>query len=205
VPTPEAIIESLVIVDRQVERLTSLLENVLDLTRLRLGRLPLAADTFDLATLVEEIGTAQRDALAQHGGSLRIDRHGPTTGTWDRARLAQVVTNLLTNAVKHGGGAVEVTLAGANGTVTIVVRDHGPGIPAGAEERIFHRFEHAGAPDDDRRTSGGGLGLGLYIAREIVEAHGGRLTVERPADGGAAFKIELPSGPDVVPASAPRS
>ncbi|HTA19828.1 MAG TPA: ATP-binding protein, partial [Polyangia bacterium] len=105
---------------------------------------------------------------------------------------------------KHGGGVVEVSLVGAGGTVTVVVRDHGPGIPAGAEERIFHRFEHADAADDDRRTSGG-LGLGLYIAREIVEAHRGRLTVERPTDGGAAFKIELPSGPDVVPAAAPRS
>ena len=205
VPTPEALIDGLVIVDRQVERLTALLENVLDLTRLRLGRLPLAAEPFDLAALIDEIATAQRDSLAQHGGSLRIDRHGPTTGTWDRARLAQVVMNLLTNAVKHGGGVVELSLAGATGTVTIVVRDHGPGIPVGAEERIFHRFEHAGAPDDDPRTSGSGLGLGLYIAREIVEAHRGRLTVERPADGGAAFKIELPAGPDVMPPAAPRS
>jgi signal transduction histidine kinase len=204
VPTTEAVIDGLVIIDRQVERLTALLENVLDLTRLRLGRLPLAAETFDLAVLVDEIAPAQRDALAQQGGSLRIDRHGPTTGTWDRGRLAQVVTNLLTNAAKHGGGVVEVSLVGAGGTVTVVVRDHGPGIPAGAEERIFHRFEHADAADDDRRTSGG-LGLGLYIAREIVEAHRGRLTVERPTDGGAAFKIELPSGPDVVPAAAPRS
>jgi signal transduction histidine kinase len=206
VPTTEAVIDGLVIIDRQVERLTALLENVLDLTRLRLGRLPLAAETFDLATLVDEIASAQRDAISQHGGSLRIDRHGPTTGTWDRARLAQVVTNLLANAVKHGGGSVEISLAGENGTVTIVVRDHGPGIPTGAEERIFRRFEHADAADDDRRTSSGsGLGLGLYIAREIVEAHRGRLSVERPIDGGAAFKIELPSGPDVVPPVAPRS
>ena len=205
VPTTEAIVEGLVIVDRQVERLTALLENVLDLTRLRLGRLPLASATFDLAALVDELAAAQRDALAQSGGSLRVERRGPTTGTWDRARLAQVVTNLLTNALKHGGGDIEISLTGADGTVTLVVRDHGPGIPGGAEERIFHRFEHAGAPDDDRRTSGGGLGLGLYIAREIVEAHQGRLTVERPPGGGAAFRIELPCGPDVVPAPAPRS
>ncbi|HEX4403976.1 MAG TPA: MASE1 domain-containing protein, partial [Polyangia bacterium] len=97
VPATEAIVEGLVVIDRQVERLTALLENVLDLTRLRLGRLPLATESFDLAALVDEIAAAQRDTLAQHGASLRLDRHGPTTGTWDRARLAQVVTNLLTN------------------------------------------------------------------------------------------------------------
>jgi signal transduction histidine kinase len=198
-PSPEAIVEALVIVDRQVERLTALLDNVLDLTRLRLGRLRLAPEAMDLGALVEEVATSLRDSLAQTGGSLRIERRGPTIGLWDRARLGQVVTNLLANATKHGGGAIEVTVAGAADAVTVVVRDHGPGIAAGAEQRIFDRFEQTTPPRDDGGrgdTAAGGLGLGLYISREIVEAHQGRISIERPADGGVAFKIELPIKPD---------
>ena len=188
---PEKILEALEIVDRQTERLSALLENVLDLTRLRLERLPLAPEPVDLGALVEELGATLREPLTQAGCTLRIDRHGSVTGTWDRARLTQVLTNLIVNAMKHGGsGPIDLALVGAHEKVTIVVRDHGPGIPAGDEERIFQRFEHAA-----RRAEVHGLGLGLYISREIVQAHGGTLTVESPRGGGAAFRVELPVHP----------
>jgi signal transduction histidine kinase len=185
--SPEMIREALEVIDRQVERLTALLENVLDLTRLRLSRLPLAPEAVDLGALVDEIAASLRDQLAQAGCTLRLDRTGPVTGTWDRARLAQVLTNLLVNAMKHGGsGPIDVALMGKDREVTIVVRDHGPGVPKEDAERVFRRFERAGAQ---------GLGLGLYISREIVQAHGGELRVESPNGGGAAFRIELPTEP----------
>jgi signal transduction histidine kinase len=189
--TNHDIIEALLVVDRQAARLTALLENVLDMTRLRLGRLPLRFEDVDAAALVDEVTTSLREALAQGGCSVTIERKGATVGEWDRARLGQVVTNLLTNAIKHGGpSAIEISVSGENDLVTIVVRDHGPGVPARERERIFGRFEHVdgGAPHS-------GLGLGLYVAREIVEAHGGRLSVNSPPGGGAAFEIDLPKRP----------
>jgi signal transduction histidine kinase len=185
---PERVVEALEVVDRQVGRLTSLLENVLDLTRLRLERLPLSLADLDLSTLVDEIASTLREPLAQAQCTLRIDRRGTVTGTWDRARLTQVLNNLLVNAMRHGGpGPIDLALMGDDDKVAVVVRDHGPGIPAGDADRVFRRFEHAA-----RQAEAHGLGLGLYISREIIQAHGGKLTVESPSGGGAAFRIELP-------------
>jgi len=195
--TTDQLVEGLSVADRQAARLTALLENVLDLTRLERGPLPLRPEEVDAATIVEEAGATLRESFAHVGCTLAVERRGPTVGTWDRARLAQVVTNLLSNAVKHGGaGPIEVSVAGTSERTTIVVRDHGPGVPVEQRERIFARFQRAEAPA--ARTAGQpagvhGLGLGLYIAREIVEAHGGRLTVGSPPDGGAAFEVELPT------------
>jgi signal transduction histidine kinase len=193
---PEMIQEALVVVDRQVERLTSLLENVLDLTRLRTGRLPLAPEDVDLAVVVDEVAISMRDAMAQAGCSLLVERRGSTRGFWDRGRIGQVVTNLLVNAMQHGGGGpIEVTVEGTHDVTTVVVRDHGPGVSQSDRERIFGRFEHTAAPPD-ARAPGLGLGLGLYIAREIVEAHRGTIGVDSSPRGGAAFRFELPLRPD---------
>ena len=188
---PETIVEALQVVDRQSARLAGLLENVLDMTRLRLGRLPLQPEEVDAASLLDEVAATFREPLAQAGCTLHIEKRGTPVGHWDRARLGQVLTNLLANAMKHGGqGTIEVSLEGGPTRTSIIVRDHGPGVPERERERIFGRFEYA-----DARTTGSGLGLGLYVAREIVEAHGGRLTVDSPPGGGAAFEIQLPARP----------
>jgi signal transduction histidine kinase len=193
--TNATLTEALLVVERQSARLTALLENVLDMTRVRLGRLSLRPEEVDAGTLVDEIAASLRDTIAQSGCSLQIEKRGAAVGLWDRARLVQVVTNLLTNAVKHGGpGAIEVSVTGGAGRATIIVRDHGPGVPPQERERIFGRFEYAETRGDD---TGRGLGLGLYVAREIVEAHGGRLTVKSPPGGGAAFEVELPARPPI--------
>jgi signal transduction histidine kinase len=192
----EKVGEGLEMVERQVERLSALLENVLDLTRLQRKGLALAPEKVDLGTLVDELAATMREPMAQAGCTLRVARRGSgtLTGTWDRARLGQVMTNLLANAMKYGGsGAIDVDLEGAADKVAIIVRDHGPGVPKGAEERVFRSFEH-GPEDGPTKTRVQGLGLGLYISREIVEAHGGTLRLESPSDGGAAFRIELPLG-----------
>jgi signal transduction histidine kinase len=187
----ETIVEALQIIDRQSARLARLLENVLDTTRLELGRLPLHPEDVDASAVFDEVAATLREPLARAGCTLSVEKRGMPKGHWDRARLGQVLTNLLSNAAKHGGsGPIEVSLDGGPTRTTIVVRDHGPGVPPAERERIFERFEHAetGKPDS-------GLGLGLYVAREIVEAHGGRLTVDNPPDGGAAFEIDLPARP----------
>lgn len=194
-PMPrERVVEALEVIDRQVGRLTRLLEDVLDVTRLRLGRLQLSPKEMDLGALVDEIAETQREPLSQSGCTLEVDRKGPLVGRWDRDRLSQVVTNLLSNAVKHGGaGVVQLSLEGRPPNVRLIVRDHGPGVPEGDRERIFARFER-GVPEAAASTRG--VGLGLYIAREIVTAHGGRISVFEPPGGGAAFEITLPT---VVP------
>jgi signal transduction histidine kinase len=195
----DSIIESLKVVERQSSRLSRLLENVLDTTRIELGRLPLHPEDVDAAAVFDEVAATLREPLARAGCTLTVEKRGTPTGHWDRARLGQVLTNLLSNAAKHGGrGPIEVSLEGDPTRTTIVVRDHGPGVAPEVRKRIFDRFEHAQTAGPDS-----GLGLGLFVAREIVEAHGGRLTVDNPPGGGAAFEVDLPAHPPGDEARAP--
>jgi signal transduction histidine kinase len=125
---------------------------------------------------------------------VRLD--GPLTGRWDRLRLEQVVTNLLSNALKYGPGKpIQVRLEAAGELARLTVRDEGIGIEPECLSRIFEKFERA--------VSGrhyGGLGLGLYITRQIVSALGGRVAVESRPQQGAVFTVELPlRGPGTSP------
>ena len=118
----------------------------------------------------------------------------PVTAVVDANRLEQVVVNLLSNAVKYGrpGTPIEVEVGWASdrSAALIAVRDHGPGVPESARARIFDRFYQIHRDDEHH----GGLGLGLYISRQIVELHGGNIRVESPAGGGARFVVTLPRG-----------
>jgi two-component system OmpR family sensor kinase/two-component system sensor histidine kinase BaeS len=119
----------------------------------------------------------------------------------DGDRLAQVFTNLLDNALKHtpGAGRVTVRAAAAGGEVTVSVADTGPGIPLADQARVFERFYQV----DKARASGTGVGLGLAISKEIVEAHGGRLGVESQPGTGAVFTVRLPAGAGGPPPPGP--
>jgi len=114
------------------------------------------------------------------------------TGSWDPLRMEQIITNLLSNALKYGAGKpVDVVVQRDGGTARVLVRDRGIGIDPDARERIFGRFERAVSS-----RHYGGLGLGLFLARRIVEAHGGRIAVDSAPGEGATFAIELPiAGP----------
>ena len=123
------------------------------------------------------------------GSSSEIN--GPTVGWWDRGRLDQVVTNLLGNAVKYGGGApITVSVSsGSSGHVRLIVRDEGPGIPLEHQERIFGQFERA--TDSENLP---GMGLGLWLVRRILTAHGGAISVDSVPEQGATFCVFLPVG-----------
>lgn len=174
--------------ERQVGRLARLIDQLLDISRMNAGQFSVDAEELDLVELVQEVSGRLRDTAGKAGCELVLKASGPVVGHWDRLRLEQVVTNLVTNAVKFGAGKpIEISIGGDATAAQFAVRDHGIGVSAEAKERIFQRFEQA-APAREY----GGLGLGLYIVQRIVAAHGGAVELESAPDEGALFKVTLP-------------
>jgi PAS domain S-box-containing protein len=173
---------------RSGERLAELVEMLLDVTRLSTGQIALDCRPFRLREAVEEVIERFREPAAQVRSSIALESDGDLDGCWDRLRVEQVVTNLLANALKYGAGApVEVVLTPDGPEVILEVRDRGPGVPEARLPRIFERFERA-----ERVPHYGGFGLGLYLTREIAEAHGGSVSAANRPDGGACFTVRLP-------------
>jgi signal transduction histidine kinase len=188
---PERIGKALQIFNRQLARLGHLVDELLDVTRMNAGRLTLERAPVDLADLSREVVERMRRQLADARCRVELDLDEPVVGRWDRSRLEQVLFNLLSNAMKYGAGAlVQVGVRRQADRARLVVRDHGIGIAPADQPRIFDRFERAVSV-----RSFGGLGLGLYIVRRIVAAHGGSVRVESDLGAGAAFIVELPLSP----------
>jgi signal transduction histidine kinase len=173
---------------RSARRIARLVDELLDVTRLSVGRLSLEREPADLAEAVREVVARNAEPAAQAGSPLRLEAPAPVPGAWDPGRIEQVVEALLANAIKYGRGRpIELRVAAEDGVARITVRDHGIGVAAEDHARIFDRFERAASA-----RHYGGLGLGLWIVRQVVEAHGGRIRVDsRPGDG-ATFVVELP-------------
>ncbi|HYO51979.1 sensor histidine kinase [Archangium sp.] len=181
------------VIGRQVGRLESLVASLLDVGRLSAGRLELELGEMDLSALTREVLERLADVFEQAGCEVHLEAGAPVQGVWDAQRLDQVLVNLLTNAAKYGAGRpVHVRVEEAAGGATLTVRDEGIGIPAEALPRLFGRFERAVSEREY-----GGLGLGLYISRQLVEAMGGRVRVDSRPGEGATFTVELPLRPAV--------
>jgi signal transduction histidine kinase len=177
------------LVERQMDRLVRVSAMLLDLTRLSAGRLELAREPIDLADLACEVFARLEPDAVQAGVAVELLAERPALVHGDPARLDQAITNLAANALKHAPGHPVTVRVGREGArVRLSVRDRGPGIAAADQARIFARFERA-AP----ARGPGGLGLGLWIARGVVEAHGGTLSVESAPGEGATFTIDLPA------------
>jgi signal transduction histidine kinase len=171
-----------------VQKLARLVDDLLDVSRITAGRLSLEREEVDLGALVRESAALWEDQARRAGFAVTVACDGDCRGKWDKKRIEQVLGNLLSNAVKYGGDKpVEVAVRSRPAAIEVEVRDHGIGIAPSDRRRIFDRFERA-VPS--RRY--GGLGLGLWIARRIVEAHEGRIRVEHADGGGARFVVELP-------------
>jgi signal transduction histidine kinase len=175
---------------RQVSRLELLVGNLLDVTRIAGGSFALNRADMDLAELVRDVVERFGDELDRARCRVILTMPSSVVGFWDRLRLDQVVTNLISNAVKYASGApIEITIEATAETARLEVVDHGIGVPEGAKTKIFKRFERA-----PTAQYYGGLGLGLYISLQIVLAHGGRIAVSDTPGGGATFVVELPRG-----------
>lgn len=182
---------------RQVQSMVRLIDDMLDVTRIRSNRLSIRPAPFDLPMLLDRV-VGNLSLQAQAAGSVITLHAGqPVTGCWDEFRIEQVVTNLLTNALRYGNSKpVEVSLVLLGSSVALHVRDQGRGISAQDQQRIFEPFERAVGQDD----STSGLGLGLYITRQLVEAHGGTISVQSREAEGSTFSVTLPL---TVPATTP--
>jgi signal transduction histidine kinase len=175
------------VIEREARRLARLVEELLDLGRLRSGRLTFQLEEFDLAEVVREAAGRLSVEVSRSGSSLTI-RSERVVGTWDRLRVDQVVTNLITNAIKFGlGKPVEITVAAEGGWARLRVRDQGIGIAPDMRQRIFLPFERA-----VQMRQYGGLGVGLYIVHTIVDGLGGRVSVEGQPGEGSLFTVEIP-------------
>jgi signal transduction histidine kinase len=185
---------SLRAVEQGSKRMSRLVAQILDVSRLDGGRLVLAREDTDLAALVRGIVEGIQTTTSRH--TLRV--HAPATlpALVDPLRLEQVITNLLDNAIKFSptGGTIEIDLAqSAPDMARLTVTDQGVGIPPERRQHIFERFYQA-----HDRDHVAGMGLGLYISRQIVDLHGGSIEPEFPLDGGCRFAIDLPTAPATV-------
>ncbi|QDF01890.1 MULTISPECIES: ATP-binding protein [Myxococcus] len=192
-PVPRNLVESYVAVGaRQVQKLAELVGDLLDVSRISAGRLSLELEELELGSLVRDVVTRYEPQAARTGSSLQLEAGDfDIVGRWDRLRLEQVITNLVDNAVKYGNGRpIHVRLEPHDGGARLTVRDEGIGIAPQHLPRLFGRFERAVS-----ERNYGGLGLGLYITRTLVEAMGGRVHVESRLGRGSTFTVELPSNP----------
>lgn len=173
--------------ERQIERLAFLVDNMMDISKLTSGNFALSLETFDLSSLVIDVVKRMESSLNESGNVCTVNAGGHFTGTWDRHRMEQVLTNLLSNAGKYAPGKpVEISLSADPEHVTIEVRDHGNGIAKSDQRRLFIPFERV---KNENNVSG--LGLGLHISKQIVEAHQGTIELNSELGSGTTFRIQL--------------
>ncbi len=175
--------------DLQIDRLVRLVDDMLDLSRIQSGRLSFSFKKMNLVEILKDSHQDFLEQFEQNGNSLSLElSEQDVTGMYDYERIEQVMTNLLTNALKYGRGLpVVIGLSIKKQNAVIEVRDQGTGIAPDNYEKVFRKFERAVTPSEVS-----GLGIGLYISREIVEAHGGKIWIQSELNKGTSFFVELP-------------
>jgi signal transduction histidine kinase len=160
----------------------------LDASRIAAGRLELELEEVNLAEVAEEVGLRFRDEAARLGSPLGVRAPIAAIGYWDRGRVDQVISNLVANAIKYGEGKpIEIAVETTSDRAVLAVRDNGVGIALGDHERIFGRFERAVSS-----RNYGGIGVGLWTVKQIVDALAGTITVDSQPGMGATFTVALP-------------
>ncbi|MGE1091913.1 hybrid sensor histidine kinase/response regulator [Pseudomonas zeae] len=174
--------------ERQIKSLIRLIEDMLDVSRIRTGKLSIRPSRFDLVQLVSNLLQNFAQQIEAAETEVSFTAPVPVEGHWDEFRIEQVVTNLLTNALRYGGRSpIQVRVYCQGDEARIEVQDRGIGISQDNQKRIFQQFERVSA-----KTVVAGLGLGLFISEQIVAAHGGSIVVESEINEGALFRVCLP-------------
>lgn len=177
--------------ERQIQSLIRLIDDMLDVSRIRTGKLSIRPTQVDIGRLVANVVDNFAPQMETAGCTLVFEPPQPLIGTWDEFRIEQVLANLLTNAMRYGAGRpVRVSVSAVDEQACVEVQDQGIGISPQNLERIFQQFERA-----EGSEGSAGLGLGLFIAEQIVKAHGGRIQVESEEGRGSLFRVLLPLNP----------
>jgi signal transduction histidine kinase len=174
--------------ERQIQSLIRLIEDMLDVSRIRTGKLSIRPSRFDLSQLVANLLENFSAQITAAQSEVSFASEGPVVGVWDEFRIEQVVANLLTNALRYGArGPITLRVYSEAGQALVDVRDQGIGISEENQKRIFQQFERVSA-----KHVVAGLGLGLFISEQIVSAHGGTITVQSAEGQGSLFRVCLP-------------
>jgi len=174
--------------ERQIKSLIRLVEDMLDVSRIRTGKLSIRPSRFDLVQLVSNLLDSFSAQISNAESTLSFTAEGPVMGTWDEFRIEQVVVNLLTNALRYGShNPIDVRVYCEGGQARVDVLDHGIGVSEENQKRIFQQFERVSA-----NHVIAGLGLGLFISEQIVAAHGGSISIDSEEGKGSLFRVSLP-------------
>jgi len=187
-PTMQYVMTRLELIERQGKKLGALINALLDVSRIAAGRFEIKLEELDLVRVANDVLARFSQQLTLSGCSLKFEARGAVLGRWDRMRLEQVITNLISNACKYGRGKpIDISIEDLPATARLIVRDHGIGIAPENHQRIFGRFERAASS-----RHFGGLGLGLYIVKQILDATGASIIVHSPPGEGSTFTVNLP-------------
>jgi PAS domain S-box-containing protein len=175
---------------KQVDRLINLVQVLLDVSRIQSGQFNFVFDKVSVHDMVSDVVDRHKELIQTYSCQLTTKNTSSIHAVWDKTRMEQVLTNLINNAVKYAPGKIEVTVADDYNNVKISVRDYGPGIPSDKIHTIFDRFERGNSPE-----SISGLGLGLYIVKQIIEGHHGKIEIQSQVNEGSCFTISVPKDP----------
>lgn len=184
----EKLLKMLQSTEQQTKRLSKMINDLLNVSLITTGKLDLEKEKIDLAQLTKDVVDRFAERAEREGSPITLRTEKNVVGDWDKLRIEQAITNLLSNAMKYGDNKpINVLVGKGNGMGKITVSDHGIGIPADRQERIFERFERAVSNHNYK-----GLGVGLYITNHIVKTHHGRISLRSKPNDGSSFTIELP-------------
>jgi signal transduction histidine kinase len=180
---------------RRLHKFLEMLNRIMDVSRMSAGQLNLELEEVDLVEVLREVAGNFERELSAARSELRLDLPSRLVGVWDRMRVEQIFTNLLSNAIRYGASKpVEVRASGDRERIALSVKDHGVGIPEEHQHRIFERFERAG-----KTRSSGGFGIGLWTVRQSCLALGGHVSVKSQPGEGSEFTVVLPRATEREP------
>ncbi len=187
--SPEKLEKYITTSNKQLDKLTRLIDDLLDTTRIRAGKLTVEPEEVNFSLMVNEIVDRFRDQLADANCPLNVDIENDVLVLCDPFRAEQVIVNLISNVIKYANGKpVSVSLNQKDSRAYLTIKDSGPGIPPEKLETIFERFKRG-----NKHEGISGLGLGLYIAKQVMDAHSGSITVKSTLGNGSAFTINFPN------------